>query len=566
MMRKSWRIAGSVLGCALPLVLATAAQAQRVEGKADPAFKRVAPEPAVGGMTVEAMLAEQQRLHNWIMTQIPDGAAQRVVRVELTERDRKDLETPYIPGSLTPMRVGVVKPLADPIGFSSGKLLDARGVRGKKSALGAFERTGDGGFVWTVTLSSPGAVALRVHFENFSLPPTAEAYVFNRDGEARGPYLGKGPDGSGEFWSHSVASSSVSVMVRQFGPLAPEDLRGLSLRITEVAHVAIDFPRGLGAGSVASFCTYNAPCVENNACTSDPAVNNAEGAVAKMRWISGAFIYICSGGLVADTDPNTQIPYFLTANHCLSKNKDAKNLETFFLYTASCGTTNCPGSFDRPFDPPSTLGATVAATGRDGDYTLLELNDPPPAGTTFLGWNNAPIAFNDGAVLHRISHPQGAPQAYSQHVVDTQAGTCTGVPRGSWIYSNDVIGATEGGSSGSPVVNSAGEVVGQLTGCCGFNCNDVCDSASNSTIDGALAAYWSAVAPFLDPAPCTPSTEICDDGVDNDCDGAVDCNDSDCTNDPACTGGGCNLGQRGDPCSTGADCCSGVCKRNGTCR
>lgn len=33
-------------------------------------------------------------------------------------------------------------------------------------------------------------------------------------------------------------------------------------------------------------------------------------------------------------------------------------------------------------------------------------------------------------------------------------------------------------------------------------------------------------------------------------------------------GGGdtCELGDRGDPCSSGADCCSGVCKNNGTCR
>ncbi|MEZ4235936.1 MAG: M4 family metallopeptidase [Myxococcota bacterium] len=32
-----------------------------------------------------------------------------------------------------------------------------------------------------------------------------------------------------------------------------------------------------------------------------------------------------------------------------------------------------------------------------------------------------------------------------------------------------------------------------------------------------------------------PPAEVCDDGVDNDGDGATDCNDSDCTNDPACT-------------------------------
>lgn len=31
-----------------------------------------------------------------------------------------------------------------------------------------------------------------------------------------------------------------------------------------------------------------------------------------------------------------------------------------------------------------------------------------------------------------------------------------------------------------------------------------------------------------------------------------------------CGGGEC--GEKGDPCSTGSDCCSGICKSNGTCR
>ncbi len=61
------------------------------------------------------------------------------------------------------------------------------------------------------------------------------------------------------------------------------------------------------------------------------------------------------------------------------------------------------------------------------------------------------------------------------------------------------------------------------------------------------------------PADCcggAPATETaCSDGCDNDCDGLTDSADPDC----AC-------GQKGDPCAGGGDCCSGNCKRNGTCR
>ena len=141
----------------------------------------------------------------------------------------------------------------------------------------------------------------------------------------------------------------------------------------------------------------------------------------------------------------------------------------------------------------------MAAANRKGDYTLVHLNSAPPSGSVFLGFTSAPVANSNGAALHRVSNPNFGPQVYNEQSVSTSAPTCGGWPRGERIYSRDTLGGTDGGSSGSPVVNASDQVVGQLSGACGTNVNDPCDSVNNATVDGAFAFYFASVQPILAP-------------------------------------------------------------------
>jgi V8-like Glu-specific endopeptidase len=277
--------------------------------------------------------------------------------------------------------------------------------------------------------------------------------------------------------------------------IAPTGWPGLGAHfvIADVAYIGPSFQ----ALALWGTCRSSADCVErDDGSTNDLIVGVARKAVAHMQFVSRGSVYICSGGLLADNDTSTERNYFLTANHCISRGKEANSLETFFHYT-ECGTDgSAPAATDG-------VGAKILAGGSSTDFTLLELNGTVPNDTMRLSWNAKPVAGTNGQSLYRISHPNGAPQSYSEHKVDTTRPTCSTWPRGPRIYSSDIDGATEGGSSGSLVLNSDGDVVGQLSGACGYNTSDSCDASNNATVDGAFAAYFSQVSQWLVPETVT---------------------------------------------------------------
>ena len=474
--------------------------------------------PRDPGERVAGMAALQKRL---AAGQVEVGL-QKAAHVRLTAVDRATiddttrLERKYL--------VGVAKPI--------GVTLDFRAARNAKKpvplALGAARGTGDGGFVWTAAVRSPGATAMRLRLSGVDLPRGAELFAYNLAGQAFGPYTGRGPAGDGVLYTHTVFGEQILLQLR-----VPAGAGLPKLRVVEAGVMGARFlaprygPDGGGdLGSLlkaSNLCADNADCVVNAACQSSAVVSGAKDAIATILFPSGGGYYICTGGLIADSNSSSVIPYFLTAHHCISSSGEAAGVETYFDYQTTCSNPNCTEPYNNTGE---TVGSTIKATGSSGDYSLLQLSSAPttPDGVaTYLGWTTTPVYNVANTALYRISHPSGAPQAYTEHRVNTDRVTCRTLPRGDFIYSTDVVGATEGGSSGSPVVNSGGQIVGQLYGACGYNVNDVCDSGSNSTVDGAFANYFGAVSPFLQ-------------------------------------GGGGSCGAVGSSCTSNSQCCSNSCK------
>ncbi len=459
-------------------------------GNANAASYRSAPsEPVTNGFDPVQRAADQRALHDQLWAE-KLVVTEPGVRVRLNDEDRRALgETVNQGNHLVPaerrQRIGVVKPVAHGVDFAG---MGAAPTRPKGFAGGQLLASG-GGLIWTALVRAEDATASRLHFTGVNLPEGAELFVFNERGQAYGPYTGSGRNGNGAFWSEALVGSDTYVHLRVPDALSAAELRGLRFVINDVGHIGPDYKYV----DVWSSCEGNAGCVEliqSDGGNISGAVSNARDAVAHIQFVSGAFIYFCSGGLINDTDAGSATPpYFLTANHCISKNNEASSLQAYFNFVR-CNVS---------IQPPMVSGASILSSSRSSDYTLMQL-DEAPAVATLLGWTSAAIASSNNTMLYRISHPSGAPQAYSEHRVSTSRPTCRSWPRGPWIYSDDERGATEGGSSGSPVVNGEGQVVGQLSGACGYETSNVC-SDRNATVDGALAAYFDNVAQWLDPAP-----------------------------------------------------------------
>jgi hypothetical protein len=83
-------------------------------------------------------------------------------------------------------------------------------------------------------------------------------------------------------------------------------------------------------------------------------------------------------------------------------------------------------------------------------------------------------------------------------------------------------------------------------------CAEVCDNAADEDLDGLLDCE-----DFEDCAEAPSCFESgCADSTDNDGDGLLDCADFDCVGSSDCTGGS---GAMGDACTSHSDCESGVC-------
>lgn len=255
-------------------------------------------------------------------------------------------------------------------------------------------------------------------------------------------------------------------------------------------------------------CNVNARCPEGD------NYQLQRRAVVRMNVPIGGFIYYCTGAMINNTAMDKK-PYLLSAEHCVLDDNDviidsAALASIIFRFNWESPTCANPSS-QTGLPNQIVTGGRLRARSNDGggatgsDMLLLELAIQPPASYNvfYAGWNRSNIPALGGAGIH---HPSGDIKKISTFTMTLQSGTFQQAAGAfwlvNWVATQSGHGVTEGGSSGSPLFNSAGEIVGTLTGG-----SASCNFRTGTDFYGKFWYHWDKngttnnrqLKPWLDP-------------------------------------------------------------------
>ena len=410
--------------------------------------------PVVYGEPAMSAKAEAPRLHAspakiaLARVTLPDIAASAEARVREANLRSQGSKT------REPMRrvvIGVVRP-TEAAAVQSASTLPWAAV--------------EGGFVAQVSVASPGAESLRLAIDLAGAPAELEMLFFGSADPARL----EGPVRAGDVRDRTLAwwgpiTEGETQTVEFFVPYG-HDPRRLPLAITGASHLlttpSSNFTKRLQDIGKSGGCNVDIPC---STLANDAAFRDAAASVAQMVFNEGGFTAMCSGTLLNDADPASQVPYFYSANHCFENDTApyktpaqmqavANTLATVWGFEASACVNGRGNGTPLATWTQRSGGATLLYNDVQADAMLLRLNDTAPAGAFFSGWDPNPIAA--GTPVITIHHPQGDLKKVSEGTV--QRFSSPGVGGGSQPFIEVLWnrGTTEGGSSGGGLWSAAG--------------------------------------------------------------------------------------------------------------
>lgn len=320
---------------------------------------------------------------------------------------------------------------------------------------GVWTTTANGDQIWVLKITCDQAETVNLTFSNTSIPDGNKLFIYNPQktfilGEFTEKHIYKG-----ELGSELVPGNTV--YVEYFVTAAnSQNIGNVNISKVTFGYRTADEYQAKIFGSSGS-CQINVNCPDGT-----PFVDQRNSVIMLVVGSSG----FCTGTLINNTQYDGK-PYVLTANHCYSSNV-ASWIFRFKWQAPGCTNPGSSPSFE------SLSGAIFRARRAPSDFCLVEIaaggllngTVPPNYSPYFSGWNRNDSAPNSTFCIH---HPNGDIKKISFDddapvVTEVTIGGTPSESNGVWRVEWDRNTAVESGSSGSPLFNNSGQIIGQLWG------------------------------------------------------------------------------------------------------
>ncbi|HNX42990.1 MAG TPA: T9SS type A sorting domain-containing protein [Bacteroidales bacterium] len=366
-----------------------------------------------------------------------------------------------------------------------------------------------GGRIWKLCIRSAGAQALTLYYERFSLPEGADFFVYSKSGQhIAGAFT---PDNNPEgncFATRLIPGDEI--VLEYYEPFSVSSVPVIELNGLLYAYRSAFYgseKNGDDFGGSGS-CEVNVNCSEG-----DNWKDQKQGVVRILTRI-GNNSFWCTGSLLNNTSQDYS-PLLITASHCalneyaatFANSNDLMQWIFYFNYESE----GCEDPVKEPVRQ-TMVGAEKLATSYSfdndrlgSDFYLLRLTGTIPSGYNpfYNGWDCNDVPSSSGVCIH---HPQGDIRKISTYTKPVVSSTWESIPgthwETYWSETQNGYGVTEGGSSGSPLFNKSGQVIGILTGGGSY-----CNTPNLSDYFGKIAYSWvsngtadtNQLKPWLDP-------------------------------------------------------------------
>jgi len=310
---------------------------------------------------------------------------------------------------------------------------------------GVYDYLPNGDRIWRINIASANAQTLNITFDKYKLDFGAKLFIYNEN-KILGAFTSKNNKEHGYLATTLIEGEQL--IIELYEPKSTFGKNQLHISKVVNGYRSLDYKNKLKGVGDSGDCNNNVICsVGDNWRDQIRSV----GILLLQNNYSAGF---CSGALINNTC-NDGTPYFLTANHCVDGQNPNTIVVGFNFESIDCSTDNWAG------DNHTISGTTQLAVNAGSDFALLELSSTPPANYNvfYAGWDHSTNISSSQVAIH---HPSGDLKKIS---FDTDAPTMSTYSSAlCWRIGDWDDGTTEGGSSGSPLFNQDGNIIGQLYG------------------------------------------------------------------------------------------------------